>query len=137
MDFVFGGSKRGAVRESLGAIINQSESLSLAVSYIRMSGWKIFLDMAKHIPRDKIRIVCTEQLGVTDPDTIRDALAQKIRIRRYSGSRVFHSKLYIGHGEANTKRFLIGSANLSDSALNSGVEVGVSGDDSGECSNWF
>lgn len=137
MQIVFGGSKQGAIRDSLGQIVRDSESLSLAVSYIRMSGWKIFRELTKHIPPERIRIVCTEQLGVTDPDVVREALTLKMQIRRYSGANVFHSKLYIGEQPKNFKRFLIGSANLSDSALNSGVEVAVCGDDPGNCSEWF
>lgn len=65
-----------------------------------------------------MRLVCTDQLGITQPAAVERALQSGVQIRNYSGGAVYHPKVYLAHDRnLRPTRFLLGSANLSTSAL--------------------
>jgi len=81
-----------------------------------------------NIPR--MRLVCTDQLGITQPEAVRRALSRGVQIRNFSGGVTYHPKVYLAHdGRGRATRFLVGSANLSFAAFTNSVEAGVLGAD--------
>jgi hypothetical protein len=88
-----------------------------------------------------MRLVCTDQLGITQPAAVERALQSGVQIRNYSGGAVYHPKVYLAHDRnLRPTRFLLGSANLSTSAFNTSVEAGLLSDDRTglvTLRNWF
>ena len=72
-----------------------------------------------------IRILTGTYLGITQPSALyllRSELGDKVDLRFYADShRSFHPKAYFFHGEQESRVF-IGSSNISQSALTSGIE---------------
>ncbi len=121
--------------------IKGAQSIDVAVSYLQMSGWFMLQrDLAK-VPAAQVRIVTTDQLNITQPAVLKHALNLGVRIKCYSGSRVFHPKVYLFHGLTKSKDLaILGSANISASGLENGVEVGVQISDPAffkKLSKWF
>jgi hypothetical protein len=77
-----------------------------------------------------MRIVCTDQLGITQPAAVERAIRRGVQIRNFAGDVVYHPKVYLAHDRnLRPTRFLIGSANLSSSAFTTSVEAGLLGDE--------
>lgn len=118
-----------------------AHSVAFAYSYVQTSGWSLVRDRTSHIPGSRVRLLFTDQFGITQPTAIRDALSHGIDARRYSGGDVFHPKVAIAYSKANEPiAYIVGSANLSGSALLSGVEAAVVGSDPTTCrrlDEWF
>ena len=115
-------SFQGALRE----LSEGAETLSVAVAYLQVGGWELFRKHTSGISLTKMRVVCTDQLGVTQPAAVKRALDSEVRIRNFSGNLIYHPKVFLAHN-ANGRpiRFLLGSANLSTSAFTDSVEAGV------------
>ncbi len=117
----FGGDEEAVVLNSLKKVIRRFENIDLAVSYIQFSGWELLKPLIRG-KESKVRVLCTDQLGITDPKAVADMQRAGVAIRAYSGSNVFHPKVVIVKKGGLTS-VLVGSANLSRSALVSGVEA--------------
>jgi HKD family nuclease len=128
-------------QEALRELTVGAETLSVAVSYLQVGGWELLHDRVKHLSLTKMRVVCTDQLGITHPEAVKRALDKKVRIRNFQGKITYHPKVFLAHnGNGHPTRFLIGSANLSDSAFSSSVEVGILGQEAkclGMLNRWF
>ena len=127
-----------------GALENLSKdaaSLSVAVSYVQLSGWKLFREITASIPPNKVRLVFTDQLDITQPRAIKAAMQSGANVRRFEGGVTFHPKVFVAYGASGKPyRYLVGSANLSHSALTKSVEVGVVGSELETLKNldaWF
>lgn len=115
---------------ALTELIQGASRLSVAVSYIQVSGWQHFSQHIRGLNVPEIRIVCTDQFAITPPAAVRLAQSSGVQIRNYSGRVTYHPKVFLAHDSAGRlKRFLVGSANLSYSAFTSSVEAGVIGND--------
>jgi HKD family nuclease len=137
--FAIGGGAGKPIYESVTTLASEAQALSIAVSYIQLSGWEL---LAKLIPPAKLphtRILCTDQLGITDPKAVRAIKAAGVTIRAFTAANVvFHPKVYIGQDANGPDRFVMGSANLSRSALLTSVEVNLNGEDpDGTLRGWF
>src|SRR5689334_10414573 len=96
--------------------IRNAHSVDIAVSYLQMSGWYILQNDLARIPPDRVRIVTTDQMNITQPAVLRKALRMGVDIRCYCGSRVFHPKVYIFRGIDESESIaILGSANISAS----------------------
>ena len=133
---VFGGDKNEAIFAAVRAALKGHESMDLAVSYIQTSGWDILQPLVKGKERS-IRVVCTDQLGITDPKAVRSMLDAGLDVRAYEGSVVFHPKVMIVRTGVS-RNVIVGSANLSRSALITGVEaISITEDQDGAALAWF
>ena len=80
----------------------------------------------KKISPARIRVLTTDQMNVTQPAVLSAALRSGIQIRCYCGNRVYHPKVYLLHGVTKSKDVaILGSANISGSGLQSGIEAGI------------
>lgn len=104
-----------------------AKQIDIIVSFLRESGVKMLLPKLK-IAQERgvpIRILTGTYLGITQPSALyllRSELGDKVDLRFYADShRSFHPKAYFFHGEQESRVF-IGSSNISQSALTSGIE---------------
>ena len=138
MTLAIGGNGTGSVKRRLAELIRNADAVDMAVSYVQVSGWKEIAPLLKGIDPKRIRVVCTDQLGITHPDAVRMVQAAGVSIRRYSGHPIYHPKVYLAHRREAPTSFMIGSANLSRSALTQSVEVAMGGvDDDQTLKRWF
>lgn len=100
------------------------------MSYLQVGGWELFRRHTRGLSLPKMRIVCTDQMGITQPTAVERAISSGVQIRNFTGRVVYHPKVYLAHDQNRRPiRFLLGSANLSTSAFNAGVEAGILGDE--------
>jgi HKD family nuclease len=125
--FVQNASTQGfAFKHNIIAAIANAHSVDIAVSYLKMTGWYMLSAALGRISPVRIRILTTDQMNVTQPAVLRAALRSGIQIRCYCGNRVYHPKVYLLHGVARNKNIaILGSANISGSGLQSGIEAGI------------
>jgi hypothetical protein len=116
-------------------------TLSIAVSYMQVGGWELFRREAQGLDFARMRIVCTDQMGITHPEAVRRAIGCGADVRNFSGAPTYHPKVFIAHGpNGRPSKFLLGSANLSEAAFTGSVEAGVLGADEGMLATfagWF
>jgi HKD family nuclease len=137
MGVAFGGRAAGTVLKAVRDGIEGFESLAVAVSYVQLSGWELLRPIIAG-KANQVRLVCTDQLGITDPAAVRAMQAAGVAVHAYTGAKTYHPKIFIASGGHQPDRWVLGSANLSRSALQSGVEAVFSAtDDEGEASEWF
>jgi HKD family nuclease len=136
MTVAIGGTTAGNIKKQLSVLMSKADAVDMAVSYIQVSGWKEIAPLLRGVKADRIRIVCTDQMGITDPAAVRLAQAAGVKIQRYTGPAIYHPKVYLA-AEGAAKQYVIGSANLSASALERSVEVVATASDDGTLSKWF
>jgi HKD family nuclease len=128
-------------QRALHELIEGAETLSVAVSYLQVGGWEMFRERIQDLSLRKMRILCTDQLGITQPAAVKRALACKVQIRNFTGNVTYHPKVFLAHsGNGRPTRFLLGSANLSTSAFSNSVEAGVLSEEAnalGTLNRWF
>jgi len=128
-------------QEALHELTQGAETLSVAVSYLQVGGWELFRKHTQGLSLMKMRVVCTDQMGITQPAAVRRAIDNKVQIRNFKGNFTYHPKVFLAHNAmGRPTRFLLGSANLSTSAFTNSVEVGVLGHEVGSLgvlSRWF
>jgi HKD family nuclease len=113
-------------QQALRELTEGAETLSVAVSYMQVGGWELFREHVQGLNLSKMRIICTDQFGITQPAAVKRALASKVQIRNFAGNLVYHPKVFLAHNrKGRPTRFLLGSANLSTSAFSTSVEAGV------------
>lgn len=105
----------------------KAKEIDIIVSFLMESGVRVLLnDLKVALQRGvKIRILTGNYLGITQPSAlylIKKELGKQIDVRFYNEKeRSFHPKSYIFHYE-NIGEIYIGSSNISQSALTSGIE---------------
>jgi HKD family nuclease len=139
VNLAIGGSGGRPIYDRLKALVLTAERVSVAVSYVQLGGWDRLEAALPPRLRSGLRVVCTDQLGITDPGAVRAMLTAGAEVRAYGETRrVYHPKLFIGHRAGAPDLYLLGSANLSRSALTASVEVDVGGEDpEGRLADWF
>lgn len=111
---------------ALDELTEGADTLSVAVSYMQIGGWDLFLRHVLGLSLPKMRIICTDQFGFTQPIAIQSAIRAEVQIRVFSGDATYHPKVYLAHdARGQPKRCLLGSANLSSSAFTTNVEAGI------------
>ena len=77
-----------------------------------------------------MRMICTDQLGITHPAAVQKAISSGVQIRNFADDMIYHPKVYLAHDRNDRPiRLLLGSANLSTSAFTTSVEAGVLSDE--------
>ncbi len=115
----------------LAAYLEHSQRADMAVAFIQVSGLeRLWPDLERLLQRQgQLRIVTGDYLGVTDPDALQRLLLLRERhpgqivLRVFEArSQAFHPKAYIFTDALGMATSLVGSSNLSESALGSGLE---------------
>jgi len=113
---------------SLRKLLSGAHAADFAVSYVKLGGWNLVQTELKRagISTATTRVLATSQLGVTQPQAVEAIRDSGVLIRNYVGGKVFHAKAIIAYdGTGKPVGAIVGSANLSESALNRAVECGI------------
>lgn len=111
----------------LNQISEQADEIELAVSFVRLSGVRLLLPLFRKLreKKTKIRLLCGTYMGITEPAALHvllHELGDTAQLRLFNNPIVsFHPKCWIFHC-LDHMEILIGSSNLSRSALTSGIE---------------
>ena len=109
------------------ACMRRAQRIDFIVSFLMESGVKELISgLEEAADRGvRIRILTGNYLGITQPSALyllKQRLGDKVDLRFYNDkNRSFHAKSYIFHYESYSDIF-IGSSNVSQSALTSGIE---------------
>ena len=107
--------------------LSHASSFSISVAFITKSGIAPLLLTLQRLAAEGVhgRILTTDYLYFTEPGALRQLLALpnlEVRIFRTQGAAGFHTKGYIFHSSNNLLRIIIGSSNLTLSALTTNRE---------------
>lgn len=108
-------------------LLDQASAVDIAVAFTMQSGVSLILPYLRDVldRGGRIRILTGDYLGISEPNGLRllSDLTGNIQVRVYeAGSTSFHPKAYIIYREDADGTAFVGSSNLSQSALRSGVE---------------
>lgn len=115
---------------SFGAFLNTALhnacGVDIAVSYLQMSGWFLLQQHLKRLSARRVRILTTDQMNITQPAVLAAALGSGMQVKCYRGARQYHSKVYIIRGKTLRHNVaVVGSANVSGSGMETGIEAGL------------
>ena len=113
--------------------LDRASALDLAVAFIMPSGLNAIFEHLRDLLHrgGQVRILTGDYMGVTDPDCLRALLDLRtepsgrgnLELRVFTTrNRTFHPKAYIFKGTDEADVAFIGSSNLSETALRTGVE---------------
>ena len=111
----------------LTASLKRAKTIDIIVGFLMESGVKLLINDLKQVADKgvRIRILTGNYLNITQPQAlylVKDALGDKVDLRFYNiPNKSFHPKSYIFEYEEDGDVF-IGSSNMSNSALTSGIE---------------
>ncbi len=106
-----------------------ADGVDIIVSFLRISGvqkiMRILTDLVKK--KKVIRLITSTYLNITQPEAIRKLLTiEGVQIKVFQSEQIsFHTKAYIFHRNSGLHSTIIGSSNLSHSALETGIEWNV------------
>ena len=115
------------LHDHLKAHLDRATGVDIAVAFTMASGVRVLEEYLRDVigRGGRVRIVTGDYLGLSDPDALLRLLdlgeGADIRVYESIGTS-FHPKSYIIHDGEGTGAAFVGSSNLSQSALTSGVE---------------
>ncbi|WP_050679031.1 DEAD/DEAH box helicase family protein [Exiguobacterium acetylicum] len=114
--------------DSLVDAIDQAEEVYIVAAFAQKSGVTLLVPAFRRALQRgaEIRLLIGDYLHITDPEALAQLLAlDGLSVRFYrSGGRSFHPKAYLFRN-AETGLSIVGSSNISNSALRSGIEWNV------------
>lgn len=114
--------------DSLVEAIDQAEEVYIVAAFAQKSGVALLVPAFRRALQRgaEIRLLIGDYLHITDPEALAQLLAlDGLSVRFYrSGGRSFHPKAYLFRN-AETGLSIVGSSNISNSALRSGIEWNV------------
>jgi HKD family nuclease len=121
--------------------LKDATRVDIAVSYLQMSGWHLLKSYFRNLRPGNVRVLTTDQLGITHPSVLSDAISKGIKVKSYSGGPLYHPKLYLAYGSnGSPERVIVGSANISASGFETGIEAGIELEDESllrQIQEWF
>jgi HKD family nuclease len=106
-----------------------ADSVDWMVSFVKMSGVQLLIRPLQELQRQgkKVRILTSTYLNITEPKALRKLMEfSNVEIKVYQADHEsFHTKAYLFHRDSNLHSVIIGSSNLSHSALTNGHEWNV------------
>lgn len=107
--------------------IDDASSVDIAVAFIMESGARLLIPHLRDLlARDgRIRFITGDYLDVTDPAALRQLLDLEGNVERFvfeAGTQSFHLKSWIFHHADEQGLAIVGSSNISETALVRGIE---------------
>lgn len=106
-----------------------ADAVDFMVSFIRMSGLQLLIRPLKELEKNgvPVRIITSTYLGITEVKALRKLLEfTNVEVRVVDTQKEsFHTKAYLFHRASGLNTVIVGSSNLSHSALKNGHELNV------------